>query len=640
MTRATASPRLQRLRRPVRLVVSVATVGSMTLVAPSVSTAEARGGPAPGKAASPGAVEVAPRPIPGTRFRISSFNVLGASHTDARNARRGFESSSKRIVGAVKLLNDRDVDLVGFQELQPVQFERFKELTGRQFGAYPGRRLSPAAMHNSIAWRRDTWELVEARTIPVPYFNGNLISKPYVLLRNLRSGQLVWVLNTHNPADTHGHAEKWRDRARELQIALVNELRAADPEVPVLVTGDMNEREDYFCPVVAETGLLAANGGYADATGCTPPPRMRVDWVFGTKDVTFSNYLDLDGGLVDRVTDHPMIIADAAMASPLYQDSAISRVLVVSVDGLRSRALRRLETRLPVITRLREHGASTLNARTAAESTATAANLASLLTGRRVTAASGGHGLRSARHRPGATLASLAGDYIPSVFDAVHDRGRRTLLAGSSRAVELLARSYDGRHGAADVRGRDNGAAKVDRVVTRDDDEQVVTRLGKVLQTRPASFSFVQLTSAERAGRRHGYRSQQYAKALRGVDSFVGTLVRAVKTSPRMTGRTLVVVTAASGGTSSNGVDRESRASYQVPLIAWGPGVLRGTDLYARNPWFTDPGEVQVGYRRSSQPIRNSSVVNLSLAALGLPVLPGSQIDPDQELAVLPVPGG
>ena len=59
-------------------------------------------------------------------------------------------------------------------------------------------------MANTIAWQRSTWQLVEARTIQIPYFHGNLIRMPYVLLRNRLTGREAWFYNSHNPADAHG----------------------------------------------------------------------------------------------------------------------------------------------------------------------------------------------------------------------------------------------------------------------------------------------------------------------------------------------------------------------------------------------------------------------------------------------------
>ena len=108
---------------------------------------------------------------------------------------------------------------------------------------YPGDELSNYATHNSIAWRTAHWQLLEANTIPITYFDGKLIPMPYLLMRHVATGRLVWVANFHNPASTRnrGDQSKWRAKAKAAQIALANRLHQTG--VPLIITGDMNERE-------------------------------------------------------------------------------------------------------------------------------------------------------------------------------------------------------------------------------------------------------------------------------------------------------------------------------------------------------------------------------------------------------------
>ena len=49
---------------------------------------------------------------------------------------------------------------------------------------------------------RAVWELVEANSIAVPYFHGQMIRRPVIKLKNKESGREVWFFNTHNPAST------------------------------------------------------------------------------------------------------------------------------------------------------------------------------------------------------------------------------------------------------------------------------------------------------------------------------------------------------------------------------------------------------------------------------------------------------
>jgi hypothetical protein len=78
----------------------------------------------------------------------------------------------------------------------------------------------------------------------------------------------------------------------------------------VIVTGDMNDREEFYCRVVPPAGLVAANGGsYAD--GCHPPPSpIPVDWVVGSG-VTWSGYWRDTSPITARVSDHFIVSATA-----------------------------------------------------------------------------------------------------------------------------------------------------------------------------------------------------------------------------------------------------------------------------------------------------------------------------------------
>ena len=252
-------------------------------------------------------VEPTPVTLP-TEFRVSTFNVLGDSHTAPGGDRKGWASGTKRMGWAVQLLTEADVDVVGFQEFQVPQFNAFNSLTAGGFAVYPGVDQGRRPVQNSIAWRADTWELVEGHMVQIPYFKGNPQPMPYVLLRNLGTGRLVWFLNVHNPADKFGKAKRWRRQATQIESDLTTRLHADG--TAVVLTGDMNDRETAFCALTATSPLHAANGG-STASGCTPPVQPAVDWIFGTEDLNFLSYVKDQVGLVRRTTDHPFIYAAA-----------------------------------------------------------------------------------------------------------------------------------------------------------------------------------------------------------------------------------------------------------------------------------------------------------------------------------------
>jgi hypothetical protein len=249
---------------------------------------------------------------------ISSFNVLGASHTNGKGKKRGFAPGKVRAGYAAQAILQRDVDLVGFQELERPQARTVAaKLPGYSIFPGPSKRRHTSA--NSIAWRNDTWKTVETHTIGIPYFGGNIIKMPYVRLRNVATGTDVWVGNFHNPASikSRGDQSRWRTEGTNLQIALANRLRA-ETGLPVIFTGDFNEREVYFCRLVGGTELEASNGGTVAANGhCTPPRNARIDWVFGTPELDWTSSIVDKSALIQRTTDHPMIVAEAKLRVPV-----------------------------------------------------------------------------------------------------------------------------------------------------------------------------------------------------------------------------------------------------------------------------------------------------------------------------------
>ena len=244
-------------------------------------------------------------------FVLSSFNVLGSSHT-AGKAR--LASGVSRVRQAANLIKQHGVDVVGFQELQPDQYRAFLGSAGGAFDVYPGLAAGALGVDNSIGWRTSEWTLQQSATVPIPYFDGNLRPMPYVLLKHNETGRMAWFANFHNPATNpkRGNNDGHRAAAAAREVALANQL-FNESGYPVFVTGDMNDRESYFCRMTGGAPMIAANGGSNDGR-CNPPPYpMPVDWIFGSEFVTFSNWVRDEGPLVRRTTDHPMIRATVTL---------------------------------------------------------------------------------------------------------------------------------------------------------------------------------------------------------------------------------------------------------------------------------------------------------------------------------------
>jgi len=245
-----------------------------------------------------------PEPPPVLDFTLTTFNMLGSSHTAGGGKRPGMASGRVRAGRAAVLLNRHSTDVAGFQEMQGDQLAAMQRQTGMDF--YPGFSLRRRDSENSIGWRRDLFVAVERHTVNIPYFNGSARAMPYVRLKNLDSGLEAWFANFHNPADTSRfhRQQRYRDRATSIEVSLANRLIRTG--IPVFITGDMNERDSYFCRMTAGAPMVAARGGTHNG-GCQPGNPRAVDWIFGSQGVTFSNYQEDRSRLVDITTDHPVV---------------------------------------------------------------------------------------------------------------------------------------------------------------------------------------------------------------------------------------------------------------------------------------------------------------------------------------------
>ncbi len=247
-------------------------------------------------------------------FRMATFNALGASHTRGRNHRRQKASGPARTARAGRYVLDNNIDLVGFQEMQADQRTAFTNATGGRFGLYPGNSLRSMDGENSIAYRLDTWELVKADSVPIPYFGGRPRNMPVIVLRNKQTGIKAYFTNFHNPADTgeYGNQARWRAAAKAREVSLFSQLRTTG--YPVFVTGDMNEKQSWFCSVGPAGNLVAAAASVFGQSGCSVPG-FRIDWIAGSQGVQFSNYHEDKSGVVSWMTDHPVMITDVTIDS-------------------------------------------------------------------------------------------------------------------------------------------------------------------------------------------------------------------------------------------------------------------------------------------------------------------------------------
>lgn len=247
-----------------------------------------------------------PEPAP-FEVRIGSFNVLGSQHTAPGGDRRRFPPASTRSVGAANLMAKHGVDIVGTQELQDDQLRAIQSRTGME--AYPGLGWGVAETDNSILYDGDRFEFVEGSRFTIP-FMGRPRPQPILKLRERATGREFYVVNTHLSAGGGRYLTERRSGMGTL-VNLMGELKATG--LPVLLTGDMNDREEFYCRVVSPAGMVAPNGG-SYASGCQPPPSpLPVDWVVGSG-VSWSGYWRDTTPVTNRISDHFFISATARVS--------------------------------------------------------------------------------------------------------------------------------------------------------------------------------------------------------------------------------------------------------------------------------------------------------------------------------------
>ena len=311
--------------RRARLGAALAGLLAVAALTPVAAPAAGAADDAADVTGAPGDPSRVARSAVSTDFTLASFNVLGSSHT--RHSAR-YATGVERVRGVVRLLDRHAVDVVGFQEMQADQLQAFLDRTGGRFDVYPGfQRIGDRRVDtdNSLAWDTTSWQAVETTTVDIPYFDGRPRAMPVVRLRNLQTGMTAWFGNFHNPATNRKHPgqDGWRAQAIADEVALARRLHKTG--VPVFFTGDMNEREEVFCPMTGEAPMRAARGGTNRDGVCNARNPWYVDWIFGTKRLRFSDYVEDTSALVKRTTDHPVIVA-AAHVDPLKFPDAIQPV--------------------------------------------------------------------------------------------------------------------------------------------------------------------------------------------------------------------------------------------------------------------------------------------------------------------------
>jgi predicted AlkP superfamily pyrophosphatase or phosphodiesterase len=324
-----------------------------------------------------------------------------------------------------------------------------------------------------------------------------------------------------------------------------------------------------------------------------------------------------------------MLVSSVAAGQSQY-------VIQISVDGLGSSYLSSLIDggRVPGISRLKNEGVSTLNARDDYDVTVTLPNHVTMVTARPVMGSSGHNWTDNGDPAAGQTIHSNKQSYVAGVFDVAHDNGLRTAMYASKSKFSLFDTSYNAANGRPDTTGADNGRDKIDAYLYGNSSSITGSFINE-MSSNPFNYSFIHYNDGDAAGHAHGWGSAEYNNAIIAVDGYVGRILNLIDNSPVLEDVTTIVLTADHGGYGNDHSDPFNRFDYTIPFIVWGAGAAENRDLYSLNANLRlDPGTGRPSYSANLQPIRHGDGANLALELLGLGAIPGSVINNMQDLAV------
>ncbi len=364
--------------------------------------------------------------------------------------------------------------------------------------------------------------------------------------------------------------------------------------------------------------------------------RRNSDWL-ATPGANAASYTDVNAAesasyqLRTFVTNQRIDTACVMTSGPNQPTGQRQFVVHISVDGLRSDFV--TPAVAPNLSRLVETGAATLNARTDPAETRTLPNHTSQFTGRFAEGVNG-HGITFNNDISGLTVHDAAGEYTASVFDVVHDNGGRTVFYSGKEKFELHERTWR-YNGAPDVTGANNGTNKIDVFVRNDPSVSWPNFIDDLVAGSGDTFGFFQIREPDSAGHLHTWGSAGYRDGVTAGDRTIGQIIDGLEAAGVLD-QTMIIVTADHGGPTGGALHDtpENPEAYTVPFVVWGAGVANGADLYALNTSSrNEPGTAQIG-RGGSQPIRGHDAPNLALDLLGLPAIPDSTVNANQNLNV------
>jgi predicted AlkP superfamily pyrophosphatase or phosphodiesterase len=234
--------------------------------------------------------------------------------------------------------------------------------------------------------------------------------------------------------------------------------------------------------------------------------------------------------------------------------SAIRRVLIVSIDGLRPDLALRADT--PTIHGLLPQSSFTFWARTTAESV-TLPSHTSMLTG----VVPIRHEIQWNKDLP---LLHPVYPVFPTLFELAHADGYSTAMAaGKSKFINLA------KPGTLDWTFIPDSSTS--------EDADVIGPALAILRGHQPEVFFVHLPSVDNVGHASGWATPEQLAAISRADACVGRLL-AVLDELKLRDSTMVIITSDHGGSGKSHGPDDPRSRH-IPWIVSGPGIRKNLDL-------------------------------------------------------------
>lgn len=233
-------------------------------------------------------------------FRVGSFNVLGSWHTRANHDASYFTPGPLRAHFAAEVIRLYNPGVAGLQE---PEFDQIPVMASElpDHGFWPGTALGDEGVRNTIVWDEKRFTKTAQGYVDT-IFLGIHRYQPYVRLKHIATGRQFWVMNVHNTPKRGSDSYGAEERAAQLKAEATRIRYLEATGLPVLLTGDFNDKTYTYCYIVSNTQMRAPQG-YPG--GCTLPSNSHIEWIFGTNGkVGWSDYKYDYGPLISRVTDH------------------------------------------------------------------------------------------------------------------------------------------------------------------------------------------------------------------------------------------------------------------------------------------------------------------------------------------------